>query len=182
MRIWLDPPKLKSRDLTTEDVLAAIREQNVQVAAGQIGQPPAPPGQSFQYTVNVLGRLTDIEQFEDIIIKTGEGGRITRLKDIARIELGGKSYDITSSLTGKPSASVLIYQLPGANALDVAGQIYATMEDLSTIFPKAWNTRFPMTPPSSSNNRSRRSLSPCSRRQAWCFWCCSSFCRTGGPP
>ncbi len=90
MRIWLDPPQLKSRDLTTEDVLAAIREQNVQVAAGQIGQPPAPPGQSFQYTVNVLGRLTDIEQFEEIIIKTGEGGRITRLKDIARIESRGQ--------------------------------------------------------------------------------------------
>ena len=71
--------------------MAAIREQNVQVAAGQIGQPPAPPGQSFQYTVNVLGRLTDIEQFEDIIIKTGEGGRITRLKDIARIDLGARA-------------------------------------------------------------------------------------------
>ena len=136
MRIWLDPPKLKSRNLTTEDVLAAIREQNVQVAAGQIGQPPAPPGQSFQYTVNVLGRLTDIEQFEEIIIKTGEGGRITRLKDIARIDLGGKSYDLTSGLTGKPSASVLIYQLPGANALNVAKQLYTTMEELQTYFPE----------------------------------------------
>ena len=143
MRIWLDPPKLKSRDLTTEDVLAAIREQNVQVPAGQIGRPPAPPGQSFQYTINVLGRLTDIEQFEDIIIKTGEGGRITRLKDIARIDLGGKSYDMTSGMTGKPSASVLIYQLPGANALDVAGQIYATMEDLEKNFPEGLAYKIP---------------------------------------
>ncbi len=143
MRIWLDPPKLKSRDLTTEDVLAAIREQNVQVAAGQIGQPPAPPGQSFQYTVNVLGRLTDIEQFEEIIIKTGEGGRITRLKDIARIDLGGKSYDLTSGLTGQPSASVLIYQLPGANALNVARQIYTTMEDLQTYFPEGLQYKIP---------------------------------------
>ena len=90
MRVWLDPDQLKSRGLTTDDVIAAIREQNVQVAAGQIGQPPAPAGQSFQYTVNVLGRLTDIEQFEDIIIKTGEGGRITRLKDVARVELGAR--------------------------------------------------------------------------------------------
>jgi len=143
MRIWLDPPQLKSRNLTTEDVLAAIGEQNVQVAAGQIGQPPAPPGQSFQYTVNVLGRLTDIEQFEDIIIKTGEGGRITRLKDIARIDLGGKSYDLTSGLTGKPSASVLIYQLPGANALNVAKQLYATMEELQTYFPEGLQYTIP---------------------------------------
>jgi HAE1 family hydrophobic/amphiphilic exporter-1 len=143
MRIWLDPPKLKSRNLTTEDVLAAIREQNVQVAAGQIGQPPAPPGQSFQYTVNVLGRLTDIEQFEEIIIKTGEGGRITRLKDIARIDLGGKSYDLTSGLTGKPSASVLIYQLPGANALNVAKQLYTTMEELQTYFPEGLDYMIP---------------------------------------
>jgi HAE1 family hydrophobic/amphiphilic exporter-1 len=143
MRIWLDPPKLKSRGLTTEDVLAAIREQNVQVAAGQIGQPPAPPGQSFQYTVNVLGRLTDIEQFEEIIIKTGEGGRITRLKDIARIDLGGKSYDLTSGLTGQPSASVLIYQLPGANALNVARQIYTTMEELQTYFPEGLQYKIP---------------------------------------
>ncbi|MGD9370267.1 MAG: multidrug efflux RND transporter permease subunit [Desulfobacterales bacterium] len=143
MRIWLDPPQLKSRDLNTEDVLAAIREQNVQVAAGQIGQPPAPPGQSFQYTVNVLGRLTDIEQFEDIIIKTGEGGRITRLKDIARLDLGGKSYDLTSGLTGKPSASVLIYQLPGANALNVAQKVYATMKELQTYFPEGLQYMIP---------------------------------------
>jgi HAE1 family hydrophobic/amphiphilic exporter-1 len=143
MRIWLNPPQLKSRDLTTEDVLAAIREQNVQVPAGQIGRPPAPPGQSFQYTINVLGRLTDIEQFEDIIIKTGEGGRITRLKDIARIDLGGKSYDMTSGMTGKPSASVLIYQLPGANALAVAGRIYATMEDLKRDFPEGLEHKIP---------------------------------------
>jgi hydrophobe/amphiphile efflux-1 (HAE1) family protein len=143
MRIWLDPPQLKSRNLTTEDVLAALREQNVQVAAGQIGQPPAPPGQSFQYTVNVLGRLTEIEQFEDIIIKTAEGGRITRLKDIARIDLGGKSYDLTSGLSGQQSASVLIYQLPGANALNVARQLYATMEDLKTYFPEGLQYMIP---------------------------------------
>jgi HAE1 family hydrophobic/amphiphilic exporter-1 len=143
MRIWLDPRQLKSRDLTTEDLLAAIREQNVQVAAGQIGQPPAPAGQSFQYTVNVLGRLTEIEQFEDIIVKTGEGGRITRLKDVARIELGGKSYDVTSGLTGAPSASVLIYQLPGANALDVANQVRATMTELKTFFPEGMEYKIP---------------------------------------
>ncbi len=136
MRIWLDPEQLKSRNMTTAEVIAAIREQNVQVAAGQIGQPPAPAGQSFQYTVNVLGRLTDIEQFEDIIIKTGERGRITRLRDVARVELGAKVYDITSRLNGAPSASIAVYQLPGSNALDVSRQVRAALEEMSAFFPQ----------------------------------------------
>jgi HAE1 family hydrophobic/amphiphilic exporter-1 len=135
MRVWLDPLKLRSRRLTTSDVLNAIREQNVQVAAGQIGQPPAPRGQSFQYPVNVLGRLSEVEQFEDIIVKA-EDGRITRLADVARIELGGKSYDITSRMNGAPSASIGVYQLPGANALDVATDVRAAMERMSRLFPE----------------------------------------------
>ncbi len=135
MRVWLDPLKLRSRRMTTSDVLNAIREQNVQVAAGQIGQPPAPRGQSFQYPVNVLGRLSEVEQFEDIIVKA-EDGRITRLRDVARIELGGKSYDITSRMNGAPSASVGVYQLPGANALDVATNVRAAMERMSRLFPE----------------------------------------------
>jgi HAE1 family hydrophobic/amphiphilic exporter-1 len=136
MRVWLDPEQLKSRQITTQDVLDAVGEQNVQVAAGQIGQPPAPAGQSFQFAVNVLGRLSDVEQFEQIIVKTGEGGRITRLEDVARIELGGKTYDITSRLNAAPSASILIYQLPGANALDVAKQIYTKMDEMARLFPE----------------------------------------------
>ncbi len=136
MRIWLNPQQLKSRRLTTTEVINAIREQNVQVAAGQIGQPPAPAGQSFQYTVNVLGRLTDIEQFEEIIIKTAGGGRITRLKDVARVELGGKTYAITSRLSGSPSASIAVYQLPGSNALDVSDRVRAAMEEMSAFFPE----------------------------------------------
>jgi HAE1 family hydrophobic/amphiphilic exporter-1 len=135
MRVWLDPYQLRSRVLTTQDVLNAIKEQNVQVAAGQIGQPPAPRGQSFQYPVNVLGRLSEVEQFEDIIVKT-EGGRITRLKDVARVELGGKSYDITSRMNGAPSASIGVYQLPGANALDVATDVRALMAQMSRLFPE----------------------------------------------
>ena len=143
MRIWLNPQQLRSRRITTQDVLNAISEQNVQVAAGQIGQPPVPSGQNFQYTVNVLGRLTDVAQFENIIVKTGDRGRITRLKDVARIELGGKSYDITSTLNGKPSASLAIYQLPGANALDVAEQVRAAMKDLSGNFPEGLSYSIP---------------------------------------
>jgi HAE1 family hydrophobic/amphiphilic exporter-1 len=143
MRIWLDPTQLKSRSLTTTEVIAAIREQNVQVAAGQIGQPPVPDGQNFQYAVNVLGRLTDVEQFEEIIIKTGEGGRITRLKDVARIDLGGKTYDITSRLNGAPSASIAVYQLPGSNALDVSSRVRAAMEEMSTYFPEGLEYSIP---------------------------------------
>jgi len=143
MRIWLNPQQLKSRRITTNDVLNAIREQNVQVAAGQIGQPPAPVGQSFQYSVNVLGRLTDIEQFEEIIIKTGEGGSITRLKDVARIELGGKTYNINSRLSGSPSASIAVYQLPGSNALEVSASVRAAMDEMSVYFPEGMEYQVP---------------------------------------
>ena len=143
MRIWLDPHKLKSRRMTTEEVVSAIREQNVQVAAGQIGQPPAPRGQGFQLSINVLGRLTEIEQFEEIIIKTGEGGRITRLKDVARIELGGKTYDVTSRLSGIPSAAVAVYQLPGSNALDVSAQVRKALKEMSAYFPKGLAYKIP---------------------------------------
>jgi len=143
MRIWLDPNQIKSRGLTTAEVIGAIREQNVQVAAGQIGQPPAPPGQNFQYAINVTGRLTDADQFEQIIIKTGKGGRITRLKDVARIDLGGKTYDITSRLNGKPSASIAVYQLPGSNALDVSTRVRAAMEEMSTFFPEGLEYAIP---------------------------------------
>jgi len=143
MRIWLDPHKLRSLDMTTGEVLDAVREQNVQVAAGQIGQPPAPRGQSFQYAVNVLGRLTEIEQFEDIIIKTAEGGRITRLRDVARIELGGKTYDVTSRLSGETAASIGVYQLPGSNALDVARQVRAALKEMSAYFPEGLEYKIP---------------------------------------
>ena len=143
MRVWLDPNQLKARNLTTTEVIAAIREQNVQVAAGQIGQPPAPEGQNFQYTINVLGRLTDIEQFEEIIIKTGADNRITRLRDIARIELGSKNYDITSRLNGAASASIGVYQLPGSNALEVSRKVREAMEEMSAFFPEGLEYSIP---------------------------------------
>lgn len=143
MRVWLDPRKLKSLGMTTDEVLDAIREQNVQVAAGQIGQPPAPRGQSFQLAVNVLGRLTEIEQFEEIIVKTGKGGRITRLKDVARTELGGKTYDVTSRLSGTPSAAIAVYQLPGSNALDVSDRIRKALKEMSAYFPEGLEYKIP---------------------------------------
>ncbi|MCP4627758.1 MAG: multidrug efflux RND transporter permease subunit [bacterium] len=143
MRIWLDPHKLKSLGMTTGEVISALQEQNVQVAAGQIGQPPAPRGQSFQFAVNVLGRLTDVEQFEEIIVKTGADGRITRLKDVARTELGGKTYDVTSRLSGAPSAAIGVYQLPGSNALEVSAQIRKTLKEMSAYFPEGLAYKIP---------------------------------------
>jgi len=135
MRIWLDPQRLEARSLTAEDVVAAIREQNVQVAAGQLGQPPAPDTQDFQLTVNTLGRLHDVEQFQDIVVKT-EGTRVTRLRDVARVELGGQVYDVFFQKNGKPAAGVAVFQLPGANALDVADKVRAAMERMQPSFPE----------------------------------------------
>ncbi|MEA2627064.1 MAG: hydrophobic/amphiphilic exporter (mainly bacteria), family [Candidatus Binatota bacterium] len=135
MRIWLDPPQLEARGLTTSDVVAAIGEQNVQVAAGQIGQPPAPAGQKFQLTVTTLGRLSQPEQFQDIIVKS-EGGRTTRLRDVARVELGSQTYEQFFQKNGKPAAGVAVFQLPGANALEVADQIRAVMKRIAPSFPQ----------------------------------------------
>ncbi|MBX3441102.1 MAG: multidrug efflux RND transporter permease subunit [Planctomyces sp.] len=144
MRIWLDPERMKSRGLTTQDVVAAIQEQNVQVAAGQIGQPPAPNDLSFQLGVTVLGRLTDAQQFEDIIVKTGAGTQVTRLKDIARVELGAQTYDQFNLRQGQPTANIGIYQLPGANALQVAEDVLAAMERLSGSFPEGMAYSVPL--------------------------------------
>ena len=143
MRVWLDPGKLKARGMTTGDVVDAIREQNVQVAAGQIGQPPVPEGQSFQFVINAAGRLADSRQFEDIIVKTGAGGRLTRLKDIARVELGSVSYDITSRYNGKETAAVAVFQRPGANALKVVERVHARMEELGKSFPPGLEYHLP---------------------------------------
>ena len=136
MRVWLDPDKLQSRNLTVGDVIRVLREQNVQVAAGQIGQPPVPEGQDFQYTLSTLGRLVEAEQFADIILKTGTDGEVTYLKDVSRTELGARSQDTLSRLDGRPSAGLAIFQLPGANALDTADGIKARMRELEARFPK----------------------------------------------
>ncbi len=135
MRIWLDPDRLRARDLTTSDVQNALREQNIQVAAGQIGAPPAPQGQAFQYTVNTLGRLNDPEQFGNIIVKQTLEGRITRIRDIARVEMQSKEYGYDTRLNGQENAVMMIYQLPGANAIELAADIRAKMEELKKSFP-----------------------------------------------
>ncbi len=136
MRLWLDPQKMESLKITTSDVVSAIQEQNIQVAAGVIGQPPAPKTQSFQYTVNVLGRLKDVEQFKNIIVKTGESGRLVRVKDVARVELGAESYNVVCNLNGNPTSLIMIYQLPGANLLALSQEVRRAMAKLKAGFPE----------------------------------------------
>jgi HAE1 family hydrophobic/amphiphilic exporter-1 len=131
MRVWLDPRKLKQRRLTTDDVVAAIREQNVQVAAGQVGAAPAPEGTAFQLTVSARGRLATTEDFEQIIIATGQDGRTLRVGDVARVEIGAKDYTFDSRFNGQPAALLGIYQLPEANAMLTAELVRDKMKTLS---------------------------------------------------
>jgi HAE1 family hydrophobic/amphiphilic exporter-1 len=146
MRVWLDAEKLKARNLTTDNVVAALREQNVQVAAGQVGQPPSDVSKAldFQYTVTTLGRLNNVDQFENIIVRAADRTRITRLKDVARVELGAQTYDQFNLKQGQPTANIGIFQLPGSNALDVAKQVRAAMTRLGASFPEGMNYEFPL--------------------------------------
>jgi multidrug efflux pump len=129
MRLWLDPEKMTSRKLAATDIVHAIEQQNLQVAAGQIGQPPAPINQTFQYTINTLGRLTNPEQFEEIIIKNDDLGRVVRVRDVGRVELGAIGYDQSCSLDGKPSVALSVYQLPGSNAIETANQVRKSLAE-----------------------------------------------------
>lgn len=134
MRIWLDPTLLKSRGLTAGDVLAAVRAQNVEVAAGTIGAPPVPGDQSYQYTVNTTGRFSEPEQFGSIVVKVGENGQLVYLRDVARIELGSQLYTFESTFNGAATAAMAVYQLPGANAIEVADGVRSTLERLMSTF------------------------------------------------
>jgi hydrophobic/amphiphilic exporter-1 (mainly G- bacteria), HAE1 family len=142
MRIWLNPALMQSRGLTVSDVTNALQQQSAQVTAGQIGAPPA-PGQDFQYTLNVAGRLNDPAQFEDIIVKTGADGAVTRIRDIGRVELGAQTYAQAFTLNGKPAAGMAVYQSPGANALTVMNEVRARMDALSKAFPQGMTYEVP---------------------------------------
>lgn len=145
MRLWLDPSLIAARGLTAGDVIAAVREQNVQVAAGSVGQAPDSTA-AFQVTVNTLGRLTDEEQFGDIIIRTGDDGQVTRLRDVARIEMGADAYALRSLLDGEPAVALQIIQSPGANALDVSAAVRETMGRLEKSFPEGLSSRIAYDP------------------------------------
>ncbi len=143
MRVWLDPTLMAARELTVNEIVAALKEQNVQVAAGQIGQPPTAPGQEFQYTISTQGRLSEAEAFDGIIIKTGENGQLVYLRDVARLERGAENYNWNVRLNKKESIALAIYQLPGANALSIAEAITQRMDELSASFPRGMEYRVP---------------------------------------
>src|SRR5215475_323599 len=135
MRLWLDPAKLAQRGLTASTVVSALQEQNVQVAAGQIGQPPLPAGQAYQVSVRAVGRLSEASQFDNIIIKTGSDGTLVRLKDVGRSELGAEDYGSLLRFNGHDAVGLGVTQLPGANALDVDREAKAELVRLSKNFP-----------------------------------------------
>lgn len=139
MRLWLDPNRLAGQNLTAEDVVNALNEQNIQVGAGRIGQQPAPDGQMYQIDLRAVSRLQDVSEFEDIVLKTGDDGALVKLKDVGRAELGAENYNTFARYRGKQSAGIGIFQLPGSNALDVARGVKEEMKRLSESFPPGMN-------------------------------------------
>src|SRR5437016_5776910 len=137
MRVWLDPEKMRARALVPQDIIQPLQQQSARVTAGQIGMPPAPAGQSFQYTLNVAGKLNDPAEFDAIIVKTGRAGEVTRLRDVGRVELGAQTYGQVFTLDGKPAAGLAVFQAPGANALNVATEVRDKMAVLAREFPPA---------------------------------------------
>ncbi len=135
MRMWMDPDRMASLGLTPGDLVAAIREQNLEVSAGQIGTPPIKSGQQFQYTIKSKGRLTTVKEFEEIVLRTGEAGSIVRIKDVARVELGSSYYNASGRADGNPATVLAVYQAPGENALAVAEKVISEMDRLSRAFP-----------------------------------------------
>ncbi len=135
MRVWLDPDRLASMNLTAYDVTQALREQNLQVAAGHFGQPPTSAGAPFEYPVTMVGRLMHPEQFEDVVIRSDKDGRKVRIRDVGRVELGARTLDTTSQLDGRPNASLAVWALPDANALATATRVRERMDQLKATFP-----------------------------------------------
>ncbi|HEX2591330.1 MAG TPA: efflux RND transporter permease subunit [Rhizomicrobium sp.] len=144
MRIWLDPYKLNSFSLTPTDVITAIQAQNVQVSAGELGAQPAVPGQQLSATVTAQSRLETPEQFANIVLKTNTDGAAVRVKDVARVELGARSYAVVSRMNGKPAAGIAIQLAPGANALQTADAVKAKAQELSSTFPPGVKLAFPI--------------------------------------
>jgi HAE1 family hydrophobic/amphiphilic exporter-1 len=135
MRFWLDPERMTSLGLTPGDVIAAIREQNIEASAGQIGAAPVPEGQQFQYTIRAQGRLVTAEEFGDIVVRTGDAGAVVRMRDISRVELGASFYSASGRFNGQPATILAVYQAPGANAVAVADGVRAELDRLSAAFP-----------------------------------------------
>jgi multidrug efflux pump len=147
MRIWLDPDKVAARGLTATDVLTAIREQNVQVSAGQLGAEPMPNASDFLLPINAQGRLQTEDQFGDIVLKAGEAGEIVHLRDVARLELGAGDYTLRSQLNGKAAVGIGVFQSPGANAIELSDAVRGKMAELGGRFPQgmAWEAPYDPT-------------------------------------
>lgn len=145
MRVWMDPNKLYGFGLTPQDVIQALQSQSQQVTAGQIGIPPVPAGQNFQYTIDIAGRLSEVEQYENVVVKTGDGagGQLVRIKDIGRVELGAQTYSQIFTQDGQPAAALGIFQTPGANALQVRQLVAEKMADLARAFPSGVQYQIP---------------------------------------
>src|SRR4030088_723366 len=141
MRVWIDPAKTQARSLTADDVVAALRAANVQVAAGAVNQPPATSPGGFELAVQTLGRLSSPEQFSDIVVATDPDGRVTRVRDIARVELGSQDYTTNAYLDNQVATAIAIFQRPGSNALATAANVLATMGDLAKSFPSGMSYR-----------------------------------------
>ncbi len=136
VRIWLDPDKIAALNLSTSEIISAIREQNRQAAAGSIGAPPSSGENAFQLLISVKGRLESLEEFEQVIVRVGDNGAITRLADIARVELGSNAYSLRSLLNNQPAAAIPIFQRPGSNAIDISDAVRARMAELQKTFPQ----------------------------------------------
>jgi len=146
MRIWLDPDRMAGLNVTAADVVSALRAQNVQVAAGALGEPPAPGDNAFKVTLTSKGQLASTEEFGDIIVKAGAQGRVTRVRDIGRVELGARSYRTTSYLDDRPAVAIAMFQRPGSNALETADAVKAAMAELSKDFPRGLAYRIVYNP------------------------------------
>ena len=171
MRIWLDPQALQSLNLEPKDVIDAVQQQSQEVTAGQVGMPPAPKDQQFQYTVDILSRLNDPGQFAEIVVKdqTAQGGRIVRIKDVGRIEMGAQTYSQDFKLNGKTAAGIAIYQTPGRQlARCRQGRRGENAGAVAAASRQGWHTAFPTTRRSSSRTRSTKSTRRCGRPGCWC--------------
>src|SRR6202045_4134740 len=146
MRVWLDPDKVASRNLTAGDVVRAIREQNVQVAAGALGAPPTPNSADFQLLVNTKGRLVTEADFGAIVVRAGDAGQITRLRDVARIELGADTYALRSLLDNEPAVAIPVFARPGSNAIAISTAVRAKMAELKKDFPADMDYRIVYDP------------------------------------
>ena len=188
IRAWFDPEQLASRHLTASEVVSAVQEENNQVVAGQLAQPPATKGGQIQPILCALGRLTTPEQFGNIVIKTGKADAnsptrsLVRLRDVARIELGAQQYDQACTLDGRPSAGLAVFQTPTANALDTADGIRQKMEELKQRFPEDLDYQINYDTTPSSASRSTKCSRRCATRSFSWRWSCWCSCKTGGRP